>query len=58
MLIPIADVLALIPVARSTLYLRMAEPDFPKPFKIGGKVFWEQADILAYIDFKKVCAEE
>ena len=53
MLIPIADVLALIPVARSTLYLRMAEPDFPKPVRIGGRVFWEQADILAYIDFKK-----
>ncbi len=57
MLIPIADVLALIPVARSTLYLRMAEPDFPKPVRIGGRVFWEQADILAYIDFKKDAAE-
>lgn len=57
MLIPIADVLALIPVARSTLYLRMAEPDFPKPVRIGGRVFWEQEDILAYIDFKKDAAE-
>lgn len=57
MLIPIADVLALIPVARSTLYLRMTEPDFPKPVRIGGRVFWEQADILAYIDFKKDAAE-
>ena len=57
MLIPIADVLALILVARSTLYLRMAEPDFPKPVRIGGRVFWEQADILAYIDFKKDAAE-
>jgi predicted DNA-binding transcriptional regulator AlpA len=56
-LIPIADVLALIPVARSTLYLRMAEPDFPKPVRIGGRVFWKQADILAYIDFKKDAAE-
>jgi predicted DNA-binding transcriptional regulator AlpA len=52
-LIPVVDVLALIPVARSTLYLRMAEPDFPKPIKIGGKVFWEQAEILAYIESKK-----
>ena len=57
MLIPIADVLALIPVARSTLYLRMAEPDFPKPVRVGGRVFWEQEDILAYIDFKKDSAE-
>ena len=53
MLIPIADVLALIPVARSTLYLRMVEPDFPKPIKIGGKVFWEMQEILAYIESKK-----
>lgn len=53
MLIPIADVLALIPVARSTLYLRMAEPDFPKPVRVGGRVFWKQEDILAYIDSKK-----
>lgn len=53
MLIPIADVLALIPIARSTLYLRMAEPDFPKPVRIGGRVFWKQEEILAYIDLKK-----
>jgi predicted DNA-binding transcriptional regulator AlpA len=52
-LIPIADVLALIPIARSTLYLRMAEPDFPKPVRIGGRVFWKQEEILAYIDLKK-----
>jgi predicted DNA-binding transcriptional regulator AlpA len=56
-LIPIADVLALIPVARSTLYLRMAEPDFPKPVRVGGRVFWKQEDVLAYIDSKKVTAE-
>jgi len=48
-LIAIADVLALIP----TLYLRMAEPDFPKPVRVGGRVFWKQEEILAYIDFKK-----
>jgi predicted DNA-binding transcriptional regulator AlpA len=56
-LIPIADVLALIPVARSALYLRMAEPDFPKPVRVGGRVFWKQEDILAYIDLKKDSAE-
>jgi len=56
-LIPIADVLALIPIARSTLYLRMAEPDFPKPVRVGGRVFWKQEEILAYIDFKKDSAE-
>jgi len=52
-LIAIADVLALIPISRSTLYLRMAEPDFPKPVRVGGRVFWKQEEILAYIDFKK-----
>lgn len=56
MLIPVVDVLALIPVARSTLYLRMAEPDFPKPIKIGGKVFWESKEIEAYIASKQVAA--
>ena len=58
MLLPIADVLALIPVARSTLYLRMAEPDFPRPVKIGGRVFWKSEEIESYIDSKKVTAEE
>lgn len=53
MLIPIADVLALIPVARSTLYLLMQEADFPKAVRIGSRVFWKQAEILAYIDSKQ-----
>jgi predicted DNA-binding transcriptional regulator AlpA len=53
MLIPIADVLALIPVARSTLYLMMQEEDFPKPVRIGNRVFWKRAEILAYIDSKQ-----
>lgn len=53
MLIPIADVLALIPVSRSTLYLWMEKEDFPKPVRIGGRVFWKSDDIYAYIDSKK-----
>jgi predicted DNA-binding transcriptional regulator AlpA len=53
MLLPIADVLSLIPVARSTLYLMMQEPDFPKPVRIGSRVFWKEEDIHAYIDSKK-----
>jgi predicted DNA-binding transcriptional regulator AlpA len=57
MLIPIADVLALIPVARSTLYLMTQEPDFPKPVRIGNRVFWKHAEILAYIDSKQEKAE-
>lgn len=57
MLIPIADVLALIPVARSTLYLLMQESDFPKAVRIGGRVFWKADEIQAYIDSKQVKAE-
>lgn len=57
MLIPIADVLALIPVSRGTLYNRMQEPDFPKPVKIGGRIFWKSEEIQAYIDSKQVKAE-
>jgi predicted DNA-binding transcriptional regulator AlpA len=57
MLISIADVLALIPISRGTLYNRMAEPDFPRPVKIGGRVFWKAEEIQAYIDSKKDIAE-
>lgn len=57
MLIPIADVLALIPVARSTLYLMMQEPDFPKAVRIGHRVFWKATEIHAYIDSKQDKAE-
>lgn len=53
MLIPIADVLALIPVARSTLYLMMQEEDFPKAVRIRGRVFWKDEEIHAYIDLKQ-----
>lgn len=53
MLITIADVLALIPISRSTLYLRMQEPDFPKAIKIGGRVFWKADEIQAYVDAKQ-----
>jgi predicted DNA-binding transcriptional regulator AlpA len=56
-LVPIADVLALIPVSRATLYLRMQEPDFPKAIRIGGRVFWKTEEILAYIDSKQEKAE-
>lgn len=53
MLIPIGDVLSLIPVSRSKLYLMMEEPDFPKPVRIGARVFWKDNEIYAYIDSKQ-----
>jgi predicted DNA-binding transcriptional regulator AlpA len=57
MLIPISDVLELIPVSRGTLYNRMQESDFPKPVKIGGRVFWKSEEIHAYVDSKQVKTE-
>jgi predicted DNA-binding transcriptional regulator AlpA len=58
-LISIADVLALIPVSRRTLYLRMQEPDFPRSYKIGARVFWKAEEIHAYLETKKaVLAQE
>jgi predicted DNA-binding transcriptional regulator AlpA len=56
-LIPIADVLSLIPVARSTLYLMMQQPDFPRAVRVGSRVFWKLGEIYAYIDSKKDNAE-
>lgn len=53
MLIPIADVLALIPVSRSTLYLWMEKEDFPRAVRIGGRVFWKLSEIEAYVDSKQ-----
>ena len=53
MLIPIADVLALIPVSRSTLYLWMEKEDFPRAVRIGGRVFWKADEIAAYVDSKQ-----
>jgi len=53
MLLSIADVLALIPVSRGTLYNRMADPDFPSSVRIGGRVFWKSEEIYAYIDSKQ-----
>jgi len=52
-LIPIADVLALIPVSRSTLYLWMEKEDFPRAVRIGGRVFWKADEIAAYVDSKQ-----
>jgi predicted DNA-binding transcriptional regulator AlpA len=53
MLLSIADVLALIPVARSTLYLWMQKEDFPKPVRMGTRVMWKSEEIHAYIDSKQ-----
>jgi predicted DNA-binding transcriptional regulator AlpA len=53
MLIPVSDVLSLVPVARSTLYLLMQRDDFPKPVRVGGRVFWEDKEVNAWVQAQK-----
>lgn len=53
MLITIADILALIPISRPTLYARMQDSDFPEPVRIGRRVFWKSEEIDAYIESKQ-----
>lgn len=48
-----ADVLALMTWCRSTLYLRMADPEgpFPRPVRLGPRrVAWLRDEVLAYLD--------
>lgn len=50
MLIPLDDVLSLVPVPRSTLYLLMSRGDFPKPIKVGKRVLWDVREIETWRD--------
>ncbi len=43
------DVAARLGVARSSVYHLMANHDFPKPIKIGGKREWDSAEVEAWI---------
>jgi len=53
MLIPLIDVLSLIPVSRATLYRVMERSDFPKPIRVGSRVFWESVEIEAWVQSQK-----
>ncbi len=53
MLIPLVDVLSLVPVPRSTLYVLMQRNDFPKSIKIGKRVFWDDAEVAAWVQLRK-----
>jgi predicted DNA-binding transcriptional regulator AlpA len=53
MLITVSQILSLIPISRSTLYHRLKEDDFPKPIRIGRRIFWKEDDIHAYIKSKQ-----
>lgn len=50
----IEEVCELLGPPRRVIYkLSSSDPDFPKPFKIGKRLFWKRADILAYRDLKQ-----
>lgn len=53
MLIPLDDVLSLVPVPRSTLYLLMSRDDFPKPIKAGRRVLWDIKEIESWVEKRK-----
>lgn len=53
MLLPISDVLSLVPVSRATLYNLMNRNDFPKPVKVANRVFWDLAEINAWVETQK-----
>lgn len=52
MLLEISDVLSLVPVSRSRLYEIMNDPQiqFPRPIKVGRRVFWDNVEILGWVD--------
>jgi prophage regulatory protein len=53
LLIPLDDVLSLVPVPRSTLYLLMSRDDFPKPIKAGRRVLWDIKEIESWVEKRK-----
>lgn len=50
MLIPVDDILELIPVSRPMIYALMARHDFPKPVKVGARSLWDKDEVQAWID--------
>jgi predicted DNA-binding transcriptional regulator AlpA len=44
------EVLKLIDVNRSTLYVWIRKRDFPRPAKLGGHSRWDRREVLAWID--------
>lgn len=53
MLVPISDVLSLVPVSRSSLYRLMQNSDFPKAIRVGGRVLWDDKEIAAWVQLRK-----
>lgn len=50
-LIRMKELLTIVPLARSTIYERMARNEFPRPRDAGGGVVgWRESDIRAWLD--------
>jgi prophage regulatory protein len=47
----LTEVQRLVPYSRSTLYLKIAKGDFPKPFSLGDRaVAWLESDVQQWIE--------
>jgi predicted DNA-binding transcriptional regulator AlpA len=47
----IGDILAILPIGKSTLWLMVKEGRFPKPVKLGPKITaWRISDIKKYLE--------
>ena len=48
-LLRIKDVLELVPLSKSRLYLLIRDNEFPKPIKLGKISVWVESDVRAFI---------
>lgn len=56
-LLKLAQVLAIIPVGKTSWYQGIKEGRFPQPVSLGGRSrFWKESDILLLIENSKVNA--
>ena len=49
MYLTISDLLALVPVSKSSIYRAMREDNFPAPLKIGGRSCWSRDLVEAWL---------
>ena len=46
-------------LSRATIYVRMAEGEFPRPIRIGAQaVAWKESDIEAWIESRELAGSE
>jgi predicted DNA-binding transcriptional regulator AlpA len=44
------DILRVVPIKRSTVWLWARKGKFPKPFKFGSLTLWRRDDVLAWLE--------